>query len=84
VKYGLLILPRAQREIASIENPGREKVIEGIRKLQDNPRPAHSKKLAGREGWRLRMGNYRVIYGIDDPARIVTVLHVGHRREIYR
>ena len=42
------------------------------------------RKLAGREGWRIRVGNYRVIYEIDDSARQVTILHVGHRKDVYR
>jgi mRNA interferase RelE/StbE len=84
VKYALLILPRAQREIASIRSPDREKIIHAIRQLQNDPRPNHCRKLAGRQGWRIRVGNYRVLYEIDDSARSVTILHVGHRRDVYR
>lgn len=42
------------------------------------------RKLVGREGWRIRVGNYRVIYEIDEIRHILTILHVGHRRDIYR
>jgi mRNA interferase RelE/StbE len=52
--------------------------------LRENPRPAKCLKLTGREGWRIRVRNYRVIYKIDDSEKLVTILHVGHRRDIYR
>jgi mRNA interferase RelE/StbE len=52
--------------------------------LCKDPRPVNCRKLSGREGWRLRVGHYRVIYSIDDGTRAVTALQVGHRRDIYR
>jgi mRNA interferase RelE/StbE len=84
VTYFLFILPRAQREMASLSIPEREKIHKAIVGLRENPRPANCRKLSGREGWRIRIGDYRVIYEIDDSARSVTILHVGHRREVYR
>ena len=84
MKYSLFILPRAQREIASLNKPDRERVVKAIRSLGDDPRPPGSLKLSGRNGWRMRVGNYRVIYEIDDTVRSLTVLHVGHRRDVYR
>jgi len=84
VNYFLFILPRAQRELAALSKKDFEKVKAAILALAGNPRPANCSKLTGRNGWRIRIGNYRVIYEIDDPNRSVTVLNVGHRREIYR
>jgi len=84
VKYSVLILPRAQRELAALEKKDYEKAKAAILALAENPRPANCLKLAGRNGWRLRVGNYRVIYEIDDSGRVVTILSVGHRREVYR
>ncbi|MBI4267052.1 MAG: type II toxin-antitoxin system RelE/ParE family toxin [Chloroflexi bacterium] len=52
--------------------------------LADSPRPRNSRKLTGRDGWRIRAGAYRVVYEIDDAAHVVTVLHIGHRRDVYR
>jgi mRNA interferase RelE/StbE len=52
--------------------------------LRENPRPANCRKLTGRDGWRIRIGDYRVIYEINDAAPSLTVFHVGHRREVYR
>jgi mRNA interferase RelE/StbE len=70
--------------LAQIPNPIYERIREAIRALAQEPRPPQCLKLTGREGWRLRAGDYRVVYEIDDQAHTVTVLHVGHRRDIYR
>ncbi|HXH10050.1 MAG TPA: type II toxin-antitoxin system RelE/ParE family toxin [Alphaproteobacteria bacterium] len=61
-----------------------ERVRDAIRALGQDPRPPGSRKLIGRDGWRLRVGDYRTIDDIDDTQRIVTVLHIGHRRDVYR
>lgn len=52
--------------------------------LATNPRPSGCQKLSGREAWRVRVGDNRVVYEIDDPARRVLVVHIGHRRDVYR
>ncbi len=59
-------------------------MIQAIDELAENPRPRNSRKLRGKEGWRIRIGDYRAIYEIDDEAREVLVLDIGHRRDIYR
>lgn len=84
MSYSLFILPRAQREIASLDAPERTRIAAAIRNLEENPRPTNCKKLAGRQGWRIRIGAYRAVYEIDDSAKTVVILHVGHRREVYR
>ena len=83
--YSLAILPRAQKELARLY-PGEtyNRVRDAIRSLAETPRPAGCRKLSGRDGWRIRVGDYRVVYGIDDQERIVTITHVGHRRDVYR
>ena len=82
--YAVAILRRAQREIATIPTTSLPRIRDAIRSLGGEPRPTGCRKLAGREGWRIRVGDYRVIYEIDDDERVVTILHVGHRRDIYR
>ena len=82
--YEVLILRRAQRELASLSRDAYESVREAVRALSTEPRPRGCQKLTGRPGRRMRVGNYRVIYEIDEPQRRVTVLHVGHRRDVYR
>ena len=82
--YELQILRRAQRSLARLPEREYERVRDAIRTLADEPRPPGCRKLTGRDGWRIRIGQYRVIYEIDDAARIVTVLDIGHRRDVYR
>lgn len=83
MNYALLILRRAQKELANLEKTEYQRVRDAIASLAENPRPNNCKKLVGREGWRVRIGNYRVIYEIEDAKQTVTVLHIGHRRDVY-
>jgi mRNA interferase RelE/StbE len=84
MKYSLFILRQAQKELASLEKTDYQKIKEAILRLADNPRPSGCSKLVGREGWKIRVGNYRVIYEINAQKKEVIVLHVGHRRDVYR
>jgi len=83
MKYKVFILKRAQKELAQINTEYYEKIKEVILKLQSNPRPG-CKKLVARDGWRIRVGIYRIIYEIDDKEKTVTILNIGERRDIYR
>jgi len=56
----------------------------GVKELEAYPRPPGSEKLSGEEKYRLRQGDYRVLYSIDDKTMTVTIVKIGHRREIYR
>lgn len=82
--HHIYIKRSAQKALARIEKSQRDRIIEKIRKLGEDPRPARSKKLKGREAWRIRVGNYRVIYEIEDDKLIVLVVAIGHRGFIYR
>ena len=82
--YAIAILRRAQRELQRLPHEDYERVREAIRALAQNPRPTGCLALTGRAGWRIRVGNYRVIYEISDVQHTVTILHVGHRRDVYR
>jgi len=77
---------RVEKEIADLPSTVRDRVMQAIRKLAENPRPPGSRKLSGemRGAWRVRVGDYRVIYDIEDDQRQVIVLAVLHRREAYR
>ena len=81
--YEVFILPRAQKELANLPKQNYARVRDLISTLADNPRPTGCKKLTGREGWRVRSGDYRVIYEIDESNKRVIVLDVGHRKDIY-
>ena len=84
MSYAVSILRRAQKELASLPPKEFEQVLETIHNLAEEPRPPGCKKLTAREGWRLRVGRYRVIYEIDDQKQTVLILHIGLRRDIYR
>ena len=83
MSYSVFILHRAQKELARLHDETYERVRDTIRSLSQNPRPFGCLKLINREGWRIRIGVYRVIYEIDDRQKIVTILHIAHRRDIY-
>ncbi|MCS6829072.1 MAG: type II toxin-antitoxin system RelE/ParE family toxin [Armatimonadota bacterium] len=84
MSYSVNILPRAQKQLAKLPQDAYVRVRDALRKLADTPRPTGCLKLAGRDGWRIRVGDYRVIYEIDDANLTVTVLDIGHRGDIYR
>ena len=81
-KYRVELLDRrTRRELDRIHQPDFDRVAEAILKLEDDPRPPGCRKLRGLEGWRIRVGNWRVIYTIDDAERLVTIVAVRRRRE---
>lgn len=82
--YTVEILRRAQKQLSQIEQTDRERIIEAVEILADNPRPPGCKKLSGRPAWRIRIGSYRVIYEIHDERLLVLVVTIGNRREVYR
>lgn len=69
--------------MSKIPEPFYGKIKSAIIKLSDNPRPIGSKKLKGRDGYRIRIGNYRVIYEIFDTQLIINIINIGHRKDIY-
>ena len=82
--YTIDILRSAQKSLSRINRQDQERIIAAIEDLTEEPRPSGCKKLTGRSAWRIRIGNYRVIYEIQDDRLVITVLNIGHRREIYR
>ena len=72
---------KTQRRLDRVHEPDFSRVAQAILKLEDNPRPQGCRKLHGLEGWRIRAGNWRVIYHINDPERIVTIVEIRRRRE---
>jgi mRNA interferase RelE/StbE len=82
--YRLDIKPSAEKELDRLDTVIFDRVDAKVVLLADNPRPIGSKKLKGyRDVWRMRVGDWRIVYSIDDRARIVTILRVGHRRDVY-
>ena len=72
---------KTQRQLDRIHEPDFSRVAQAVLKLEDDPRPSGCRKLRGQEGWRIRVGNWRVIYHINDPERIVTIVEIRRRRE---
>jgi mRNA interferase RelE/StbE len=85
-QFKLSIKPSAGKELEAVGSKAdRKRIVAKIMALANNPRPHGSEKLAGYEDrYRVRQGNYRVVYLIDDVATEVTIYKVGHRREVYR
>jgi mRNA interferase RelE/StbE len=80
-----VILPRSvQKQLDRLANDVARRILVRLRELEDNPRPAGVKKLKGRTAWRVRVGDYRIIYEIHDRELQIIVITVGHRREVYR
>lgn len=84
MRYHIELSTQARKELLDLPKDVIERLAETLDDLEENPRPPASKKLTGREGYRIRKGNYRILYTIDDKQRLVRVYRIGHRREIYR
>ena len=85
MNYRVEFLRSAQREFLALPQAERVRIGARIEALADNPRPPGCVRLSGQAKlWRIRVGNYRVIYAIEDSPRIVAIVRVAHRREVYR
>ena len=83
MSYEIFIEKRAQKFLSKIDRQAQYRIIKVIRELSNNPYSIGAKKLRGREAWRVRIGNYRVIYEIFTKKLLVKVIHIGHRKDIY-
>jgi len=82
--YRVEVAPAALRQLRKLDPPARRRVQAAIELLADQPRPSGATKLVGGEGeWRVRTGDYRIVYEVHDNVLLVLVVAVGHRREIY-
>jgi mRNA interferase RelE/StbE len=82
--YEIEIKASATREIEAIPLEDRRRVVERIGRLAEDPRPRGCEKLAGGEHYRVRQGNFRIVYTIEDDRLVVWVVKVGNRRDVYR
>jgi mRNA interferase RelE/StbE len=81
--YAVQLKPSARKELESLPSSVLTRVFRKIELLADDPRPAGCKKLKGyKDQWRIRMGDWRVVYIVDDPAKLVSITRIAHRREI--
>lgn len=82
--YRLSIKPSAAKEIEALPKTDRIRVIKRIKGLSENPRPPGCEKLSGNDKYRVRQGQYRIVYSISDEELVVLVVKVATRRDVYR
>ena len=82
--YSIFFKDSVRKDLDSIAKNDLQRIIERIGNLAEDPRPVGCEKLSGQEKYRVRQGNYRIIYSIQDTELTVWVVKVGHRREVYR
>ncbi len=83
-EYKILIYPSVTKDFKLIPQKDQTKILRKIESLAEDPRPPSSIKLSGDERYRIRHGNYRVLYKIQDDVLIVTVVKVAHRKDVYK
>jgi mRNA interferase RelE/StbE len=76
--------PNARAQLRAFDAALRRRIMQAVRKLSGNPRPSGCKKLKGMDAYRIRVGDYRVVYEIHDDVLVVLVVRVAHRREVYQ
>jgi mRNA interferase RelE/StbE len=82
--YAVELKPSARKELESLPDTVLARVVSKLEALKGDPRPPGCKKLKGyKDQWRIRIGNWRVVYIIDDTARLVSVTRIAHRREVF-
>ncbi len=82
--YKVFLKKSAEKELRAIPKGDLIKIVNKIKNLSAEPRPGGHTKLSGEDRYRIRQGDWRVVYSIDDEARTVAIVKIGHRREVYR
>lgn len=84
MSYRVEFTTAAARQVKKLPHPARARILDAIEDLGEDPRPHGVKKLSGEQtAWRIRVGDYRVIYDVLDAELVVAIVRAGHRREIY-
>ena len=82
-KYKIEFKRSVWKDLDKLQKADRRRILRRIQELADDPRPPQCQKLTGMERYRVRQGDYRILYSIEDDRLIVVVVKVGHRREVY-
>lgn len=82
--YEVEVRPAALKALRKVESRDRVRIQAAIELLAEDPRPPNSKALRGRAGFRVRVGDYRIIYTVDDGVMVIVVVTLGHRRDVYK
>lgn len=83
-RYKLIVKKSVAKDLRSIPKKDVRRILKRIESLAEDPRPTDSKKLSGAEKYRIRQGLYRIVYQIQDEIITITVVKVGHRKDVYR
>ena len=83
-RFELRLKPSVAKDLHGIPQEDVRRILARIETLRENPRPPGSEKLSGQERYRVRQGNYRILYTIADAEVVVEIIKIGHRREVYR
>ena len=82
--YSVEVKPSARKELEALPDKVLARALKKMYSLGDTPRPAGCKKLKGhKDQWRVRVGDWRVVYIIDDAAKLISITRIAHRREVY-
>ena len=84
MKYRVIIRHQAEKELGRLGHDERNRIGRKLLLLESDPRPTGVIALQGRPGFRIRIGNYRVLYEVDESSKTVTITAIGHRRDVYR
>jgi mRNA interferase RelE/StbE len=82
--YQIIIPNSVQKQIKKLSNTIQDDIFQCLVKMQTNPRLSGYLKMKNAEGYRIRMGDYRILYDIDDQAQKITLRKIGHRRDVYK
>jgi len=83
-EYNVFLKRSAEKELRMLPDQLHDRMVANLQNLKQNPRPPGVKKLSGRKGYRIRVGDYRVLFMIDDVSNKVEVYAIRHRRDVYR
>ena len=84
-KSDVFIKPSALKELETVDSKkNRQRIVRAIRSLAEDPRPAGCRKLSGKDKYRIRSGQCRIVYTVRDAILVVTIVKVGNRRDVYR
>lgn len=85
MNYHVTVTPTAAKEFRGLDVKQQRRIGDALKRLAENPRPSGAKKLTGsKSDWRVRVGDYHILYNVDDTAAHITVWRIAHRREVYR
>lgn len=82
--YTVFLRHSAEKEVGRLPPPIHARIVARLQTLANDARPPGARKLRSREGYRIRVGDYRILYEVDDTSQAVTVVSIAHRRDVYR